>query len=307
MQQTTPAKREKPQGHVRTFLQRRPEFPYVAPSMALMVLLIGIPFLSVLLLSFTNYELAMPLDTLKWIGLRNYRKIFFGNNTLLYYSLGISVGMMAVATVIQMVLGFFCANLLNKDIRGKGVAIACLIVPIAFTPSIASQIWKLMLNADFGVVNYFLNKIFGTTVVWLGKEHALLSVLIVNIWIMTPFVTLTLYAGLRSLPMEPYESATIDGANSVQIFFRITLPMMKPIILLTLLFRSIDMLKMFDVPYVLTQGGPGNITEFIGLHIYRTGFGVTTLVGQASAISVVLILVVGVISQLLIHLLRQKD
>jgi len=286
---------------------KRPYSPYIAPAMIVMVLLVAVPFIAVVLLSFTNYELAMPAASFKWIGFRNYERLLFGANKLLYYSLGISLGSMVIATVFQMVLGFICASLLNQDIKFRGLAIACLLVPIAMTPSIASQIWKLMLNADSGVINYFLKNLFGTIVVWLNKDNSLLSVVLVNIWIMTPYVTLTLYAGLRSMPMEPYESAMIDGAKAWQVLIYITLPLLKPLILLTLLFRSIDMLKMFDIPFVLTQGGPGNITEFIGLHIYRTGFGVTTLVGRASAISVILILIVGAISLLLIRLMNRSE
>lgn len=287
--------------------KKRPYMPYIAPAMTVMIILVAIPFIAVLLLSFTNYELAMPMSTFKWIGLKNYNRLLFGANKLLYYSLGISVAIMALATITQMILGYFCASLLNKDIKGRAIAIACLLVPIAMTPSIASQIWKLMLNYDFGVINYFLEKIFGTKVVWLDKDHAFLSVLLVNIWSMTPYVTLTLYAGLRSLPMEPYESAMIDGANARQLLMYITLPLLKPLILLTMLFRSIDMLKMFDIPYVLTQGGPGSITEFIGLHIYRTGFGSKTQVGRASAISVILIILVGLICLLMIKLMNKKE
>ena len=295
------------EGRIRRFLSKYPHVPYTAPAMTAMIFLMAVPFVAVLLLSFTNYELAMPLSNFKWIGFRNYDRLLFGTNKLLYYSLGISMGMMVIATVFQMVLGFISASLLNQDIKFRGLAIACLLVPIAMTPSIASQVWKLMLNSEFGVINYFLKKIANTSVVWLDKDNSLLSVLLVNIWIMTPYVTLTLYAGLRSLPLEPYESAMIDGANRWQELWFITLPLLKPLILLTLLFRSIDMLKMFDIPYVLTQGGPGNITEFIGLHIYRTGFGVTTLVGRASAISVILILLVGGISVLLIRLMNRPE
>jgi multiple sugar transport system permease protein len=279
----------------------------VAPAMLIMGILIAIPIIAVVILSFSNYELAMPLDRVKWIGFRNYQRMFAGPNTVFYYSIGISLGMMAVATAFQMLLGFFCATLLNKDVKGKALAIACLIVPIAITPSIASQVWKLMFNANSGVVNYLLEKVFHTSVVWLDKDNALLSVLIVNIWLSTPYVTMIMYAGLRSLPMDPYESAIVDGANGWQLLTRITLPLLRPLILLTLLFRSIDMLKMFDIPYVLTQGGPGNRTEFIGLHIYRTGFGVNTFVGRASAISVVLILIVGCMSLLLIRMMRRRD
>ena len=285
----------------------RSHIPYVAPAMAIMIMLTGLPIIAVLALSFTNYELAIPLGQLRWIGLRNYERLFFGHNRVFYYSIAISIGMMVVATAFQMVLGFAAASLLNQNIRFKALVVACLIVPIAITPSIASQIWKLMLNAEFGVINFLLDRFFGTTVVWLGPDHAMLSVFIVNIWIMTPFVTLILYGGLTSLPLEPFESADIDGANAVQKLFRITLPMLKPLILLTILFRSIDMLRMFDIPFVLTHGGPGNITEFIGVHIWRIGFGVNSRIGQASAVSVVLLIIVSVISLVLIKLMGRKE
>jgi len=272
-----------------------------------MIMLVGIPFISLVTLSFTNYELAMLPENIRWIGFRNYERIFFSETTLLWFSLGISLGMTVVATIIQLVLGFICASLLNQDIRFKSVVIACLLVPVAMTPSIASQIWNLMLNSEFGVINYILYNLFGFTVVWLGPDYAMLSVLIATIWLMTPFVTLILYAGLRSLPLEPFESAKIDGANARQILFRITLPLLKPLILLTILFRSIDVMRMFDLPYVLTQGGPGHTTEFIGLHIFRIGFSVNRSVGRASAISVVLILIICAISLVLIKMMKRRD
>ena len=123
---------------------RRSHIPYVAPAMIIMILLAGLPIISVVVLSFTNYELAMPWSNVRWIGFRNYERLFFGHNRVFYYSLGISVGMTVVATAIQMVLGFIAASLLNQNIKFKALAVACLIVPIAITPSIASQIWKLM-------------------------------------------------------------------------------------------------------------------------------------------------------------------
>ena len=288
-------------------LGSKAHLPYVMPTMVVMTLLIGIPIISVFVVSLTNYQLAMNLDNFQFIGLRNYERLFFGANPIIYYSLAISLGMVVVCTAIQLVLGMASALLLNHDgIKFKGVIIACLIVPIVMTPSIASLIWKLMLNTEFGVINYFLDKLFGFSVVWLGADNALLSVLLVSIWNYTPFVTLIMYAGLRSLPKDPYEAALIDGASRFQVFFYVTLPMLKQLILITVMFRCIDMIRIFDTPFVLTQGGPGSITEFIGLFIYRTGFGVNTQVARAAAISVILLLIVSVISSLLIYAMRKK-
>ena len=280
--------------------------PYVMPTMILMALLAITPIIFVILISFTNYQLGTPFSDTKFIGLSNYIRLFDGTDSIFPYSVYISLFMMVAATSFQMVLGFINAMLLNQDFKFKGLALACLIVPIAMTPSIASQIWKLMYNSEFGVINYFVEMITGLQVVWLGKEFAILSVLIANIWMSTPFVTLILYAGLRTLPQEPFESAIIDGANRFELFYYVTLPLMKYLILLTLLLRSIDMMKMFDIPYVLTQGGPGSITQFLGLMIYDVGFGVSGMIGRASAISVILILIVSVMALFLINTMRKN-
>jgi multiple sugar transport system permease protein len=287
--------------------KKNQHLPYIMPTMLMMLIISIVPIVFVIAMSFTNFELGIPIEKVKFVGFRNYLRLFSGQDDVFYYSLLITMVMTLVATAIQMVLGFFCALLLNEDFKLKGLAIACFIVPIAMTPSISSQVWKLMYSSESGVINYFLNLLFGIKVVWLGPKFAFLAVLITNIWMSTPFVTLVMYAGLRSLPVEPYESAVIDGANSFQLFKWITLPLLKPLILLTLLFRLIDMFKMFDIPYVLTQGGPGDATEFLGLRIYRIGFGVTGLVGRASAISVILILIVVILSLILITTLKKNS
>ena len=175
------------------------------------------------------------------------------------------------------------------------------------TPSIAAQMWKLMLNAEYGIINHFLQLFFNTKVIWLSNDFAFWSILLVDIWQYTPFVSLIIYAGLRSIPHEPYESAAIDGANSWQVFTSITVPMMRKLIYLALLFRSIDSLKLFDTAFVLTQGGPANTTEFLSLHIYRMANAQNGLIGRAAAISLVLLVLVTVISRFLIKKQRREE
>jgi multiple sugar transport system permease protein len=280
------------------WLREHPQTPYIAPTAVIMVLLFILPILFVILISFTNYRLGMRADELQFLGASNYIRLFSGAESAFYYSLFISILFMLLATVCQMVLGMACAMLLNREFKLKGLVIACLVVPIVLTPSIASQIWKLMFNTEFGIVNFFLNTLFHLNPLWL-TDYAFPAVLIATVWQSTPFVTLMLYAGLRSLPDSPYESAIIEGASHVQLFIHITLPLMKRLILLCTLLRSIDMLKTFDIPYVLTQGGPGNATRFLGLIIYDTGFGERNFVARAAAVAVVLILVVSMMSMAL--------
>lgn len=283
------------------WLRKHPWAPYILPTAIVMILLFVIPILFVFFISLTNYKLGADFGNITFLGLSNFNRLFTGQESGFYFSLWLSVGFMFLGTALQLVFGMMCAMLLNHEFKFKGLVIACLVIPIAVTPSIISQIWKLIFNSEFGVFNYFLTSLGGEGIQWLSADHAFTSVLIATVWQYTPFVTLMMYAGLRSLPESPYESAMLDGANKWQLFRYITLPLMKNLIILCALMRSIDMLKTFDIPYVLTQGGPGNATKFLSLKIYDTGFGEQNFVGRASAMAVVLIIVVTLISLVLFH------
>ena len=279
--------------------------PYIVPTAIVMVLLFILPILFVIVISFTNYRLGMWPSDVRFLGFSNYIRLFTGAETAFYYSLVISIVFMLLATLSQMTIGMAFAMLINRDFKLKGAVIACLLLPIVMTPSIASQIWSVMLNAEFGVINFFMSSLFNIRPFWLS-DHAFLSVVIVTVWQFTPFVTLMLYAGLRSLPSTPYESAIIDGASRLQLFIHITLPLMKRLLLLCALLRSIDMLRTFDIPFVLTGGGPGYATRFLSLLIYDTGFGDRSLVGRAAAIAVVLIIVVSTMSLILFSQMKKS-
>jgi multiple sugar transport system permease protein len=199
------------------------------------------------------------------------------------------------------------ALLLNAwEFKLKALVVGILIIPLAMTPTIAGQMWKLMLNAEYGLVNYVLDGLFGARVAWLSSGCAFWSILIVDVWQFMPFVALILYAGLRSMPSEPYESAMIDGAGRVRMFLSITVPMMKNLIFLALLLRAVDALKLFDTAFVLTQGGPGNATEFLSLHVYRFVYATNGMIGRGAAVAVVLLALVSLVSNLLIRLQRRE-
>ncbi len=288
------------------WLKRNPHIPFVAPTIIIMLLLFVLPILFVFVISLTNYKLGATLGQIRFLGLDNYIRLINGTEAGFYHSIYISLLFTVLGTILQLVIGMACAIILNNEFKCKSLVVACLIVPIAMTPSIASQIWKLMFNQEFGIINYFFTNLFGTSISWLDADHAFLSVLIATVWQYTPFVTLMLYAGLRSLPESPYESAKLEGATTLQMFVHITLPMMKQLITLCALLRTIDMLKAFDIPYVLTQGGPGSATKFLGLMIYDTGFGESNFVGRAAAMAVVLIIVVSLLSLVLFHTMTKS-
>lgn len=274
---------------------------YILPAVLLLGLLTLIPTLALYFLSITNYELGASSFKIVWF--ENYWRLI--KSVEFRNSFSLSIYFSVLVTAIELVLGFFLAKLLDREMRFKSVVFACLIVPIAMTPSITGQIWKLMLNAEYGVLNFLLENSLGLKVVWLAPENALLSTMMVDIWQNTPFVALILYAGLRSLPIEPYEAALTDGASKWQVFRHITLPLLKPMILLALIFRLIDSLRTFDIPFSLTQGGPGSATEFLSLHVYRLGFAQTGWVGRASAAALVLMVLITVISMILLRIFRK--
>lgn len=290
------------------YFQEKQHIKYIAPAMTALVLLSVVPTLFVGIIGFTNYQLGWDFSRAKFVWFRNFMRLFKGDDPDFWHSVWISLAFMVFATGIEMVLGFIIASLLNAwEFSLKPVVIGILIIPLAMTPSIAAQMWKLMLNSEYGVINHFLTSLFGIKIIWLSKDMAFWSVLLVDLWQFTPFVTLIIYAGLRSMPAEPYESAAIDGASRVQMLWHITLPMLRKLLFLCILMRAIDSLKLFDTAFVLTQGGPGNATEFLSLHVFRLANAQVGLIGRAAAVAVVLLVVVGVVSHFLIKQQRKGD
>ena len=292
---------------INDYFKKRPHIKYIAPAMITLFVLSIVPTIFLVAVSFTNYHLGWDLSRAKFVAFDNYLRLFSGRDPDFWHAAYISLKFMTIATIIQMILGFSIAILLNeKEFKLKPLVVGILIIPLAMTPTIAGQMWKLMFNAEYGLINYILGGLFGMKIAWLSADMAFWSIMIVDIWQFTPFVALILYSGLRSMPDEPYESAMIDGAGKVRSFFFITVPMMRSLILLALLMRAVDSLKLFDTAFVLTQGGPGNATEFLSLHVYRMVNAQNGLIGRGAAVAMVLLVIVTVVSNILIRLQRKE-
>ena len=285
----------------------QPAALFVAPAIGVMLLLSIVPTLFLFAIAFTNYELGTPLSELEFVGIKNFVWLFSGSNPDFYHSVFVSLFFMFAVSATEITLGLAIALLLHSiEFWGKAVVLGILVIPQAMTPSIAAQMWKLMLNAEYGIINRFLKYFFDSPVIWLGDgKMALLSIMIVDIWQYTPFVLLILYAGLRSLPNDPYEAAMIAGANKGQIFCHITLPMLKKLVYLAFLFRMVDALKLFDTVFVLTQGGPGRATELLSMHIFRLANAQNGLIGKASAVALVLLCLVTLLGQGFARMMRK--
>ena len=261
---------------------------YIWPSLIYLGVVLLIPLLFSVVASFTKWEL-MPPSGVKFIGLDNYIKLF--QNAEARASAVVTLKYLLFSVSLQMILGFLIAAFLNVDFRGCKFVRVVVLLPMMLSPTIIALAWKLILNYDRGVLNYLLTEILGqgAAQVWLGKDWAFRTLIFVEVWSNTPFVVMMILAGLQAIPTDVMEAAAIDGASRVQRTFRIVIPMMRHIILVALIFRTTFALRDFPLPWVLTAGGPANLTNIFGIELYKQAFKYYHL-GYSSALSWILIL-----------------
>ncbi len=262
--------------------KKRNWLPLIMTSPATLAM-VGIlyPFGIAVYYSFTNYRIVSP--TYRFVGLRNYARMFADPD--FWEALGNTLLFAVSALVVEMVLGFLIALLLNRQVKGVGVMRSMLLLPLMLPPVISGMMWKTMLASTSGPVNYLLG--LGTFAWFANVWSARLAIIIIEVWSSTPFVALVLLSGLQSLPKEPFEAAQVDGAHSWFILRRLMLPMLQPFILIVLLFRVVDVMKLFDIIFATTLGGPMIVTTTIPIMAYKEVFISYNL---GSAIAKVLIL-----------------
>ncbi|MCB1431690.1 MAG: sugar ABC transporter permease [Alphaproteobacteria bacterium] len=257
-----------------------------APTIALLLLVIFFPVFWALFTSVHDYTLINPsFDT--FTGAGNYQAAI--EDKEFRHSLLLTCGFVFGVVVFEFLLGFIVALMLNTVERGKAIYYGILLCPLLMNPVIVGLIWRMFLHPSLGIVNYLLSVVSIAPVNWLGSTKvAFWTLVMVDIWHQVSFMIVLLLAGLAALPREPYEAARVDGASMFQSFFHITLPLMWPVIAVTLLIRMIFAVKTYDLVYIMTRGGPGVSTDLVSYFIYRTAF-VSLNVGEASAMSVILL------------------
>ena len=276
---------------------------FLLPAMIVLFIIVIVPMIFLWYVGFTDYDLGKGWDQRQTVGFSNYVRLFSGEDRDFWPAVLTTLIFLASTVTLEFIIGLGVAMLFNRKIAAKAVWMAFLIIPLTITPAVIGLMWKLMYNTEYGVLNFLLNFI-SAKVNWLGPQSALLSIIIVDVWQWAPFVALMLYAGLQAISTEPYESAVIDGASSLQIFRFITLPLLKPMIIVALLLRSIDALRIFDTVYVLTKGGPGNLTELLSLHVYRVGFEHTGWIGRSSSVAIVLLILATIITTIFMRVVN---
>lgn len=276
----------------------------LAPTLLILGITGLLPFFYVIYVGFHDWNVfATTGMTFSWAN--NYRRLVFDNDFLL--SLWYTAEFTLWAVGSELVLGFVLAQTLTRDFWGKTLFRTVHSLPLMVAPIAVGAVWRLLNIPGFGPVPYYLDKWFDYQYqIGSSATQAFVTTVLMDIWHWTPFVTLTMLAGLTTLPKEPMEQALVDGANRWQIFRHLTLPMMMPVILTTLFIRIMDALRIVDEVYMLTGGGPGAATRYIGLHIYRVVFPKTDY-GYGSAMSLLTLYLTTVLCWLLFVGLAQNS
>ncbi|HEY7220108.1 MAG TPA: sugar ABC transporter permease [Candidatus Binatia bacterium] len=279
-----------------------PVWRFLVPSFIFVGVFSLYPILESFRLSLYRMILTLPWLGQKFVGWENYRDLI--TDPVARSSLTTSLLFVAVTTPTEVLLGFAVALVLNESFRGRGWRRAVVLIPWAVPTVVSSQMWRFIFNDRYGLFNYVL---FGdaTQFYWAPLAEpglALLSIMVADIWKTTAFAALIILAGLQVIPGELYEAASVDGAGAWQKFRHITLPMVKPALLLALLFRTIDALKVFDLVFVMTQGGPADTTNLLQFYGYKKSFA-EGMLGYGSAIAVVVFLLSLLLSVVYIRLL----
>jgi multiple sugar transport system permease protein len=277
---------------------REHPLPFFAPALVLLATVTAYPIGYLVWLSLQRRSLIFA-DLSGFTGIGNYTRLL--TDPRFWNALYNTVYFTAVSVAVELVLGLGMALLLSRPAAGRGLLRALMLIPWVIPSVVSARMWEWMFNVDYGVLNYLL----GARIDWLGSPRwAIHAAIITDVWKMTPFVALLLLAGLQGIPADLYRAARVDGAGAWLIFRRITLPLLTPLILVVLIFRTIDAFRVFDAIYVLTGGGPGNSTETLSIYAYKVLFQ-TLQFGYGATLSMTVFVCVAAVTAVYARLLRR--
>jgi multiple sugar transport system permease protein len=284
--------------------RRRAAVLLIGPALLVLVGVFVYPFLYALYISFTEWTLGQQLNP-TWTGLANYVSLFGDGRFLnaIYRSAVFVTG----AVSIELVLGFALALLFNKHLPAFGVFRTLAVLPVMVMPVATGLVWFYILNFQYGPLNVLLRVFDLPPQNWLpNPTWAMGALILADVWQWTPFVMIVLVAGLRSLPEYVYEAAALDGLGPVETFFKITLPLLRPVILIVLLLRFMDAFKLMDLVFMLTKGGPAGRTETLSYYIYVMGLQLFR-VGLAAAASILFLIFISIVTQIFVRYMYREQ
>jgi len=289
-------------GTLGRWAHRRARWIFPAPAVLLVATIIAYPVAYTLWMSLHEWAISAVTPP-RFIGLANYGKILLGDPDFRGAAL-VTVYFTALAVAIETILGVAMALLFNREFWGRGLLRTLAILPMVATPVAIGLVFVMMYHPTLGVANYLVSLTGLTPFKWTYSSQTVLYALaLVDVWQWTPLIMLIALAGLAALPREPYEAAHIDGASALQAFWHITLPLLRPAIVVAVLFRGIDALKTFDIIFIMTQGGPANASQTINILLFNQAFSYFNM-GYASSMAVLLFAIVMGASLLLIKVRR---
>jgi len=278
----------------------------VFPSFLIIASVVFYPIIRTMWLSFTSYSLAYPWRT-QFIGLKNYIDFFTSFN--FWATIGRTAYFTVISSGIEIILGIAIAYLINLHLKGWKILRTIVIIPWAVPTVVNAIMWKWIYNAEYGALNGLLQSlnIIDKYQTWLSKPWTAMNlVILADVWKCTPFVVLIISASLATISEDLYEAADIDGASGIQVFSYITLPLLKPAVMVALVIRTVEAFKAFDIIYVLTRGGPANGTQIISYKAYLESFSFLNM-GRGSAISFIVSIFILILSLVYIRILYTED
>jgi multiple sugar transport system permease protein len=275
---------------------------FIIPTIVFLIIINIFPLLYSLILSFADYS-AVSGKPPKWIGIQNYRELL--HDPYVWESLYLTLKYVIISVSGQLVVGFGVALLLNRKIPGKGLLTTLLLLPMMMSMAIVGLFWKLLYSPSWGIINYLLGL---GKFVWISNpDMALYAIAITDIWMWSPFVMLLSLAGLSAIPQHLYEAAAIDRASRWFTFRRITLPLVTPLLLIAVIFRTMEAFKTFDLAFIMTGGGPGTATELIAIKLYNLAFP-QWQTGKSCALAyILLIMIIGISNIYIKYLNKAKE
>jgi multiple sugar transport system permease protein len=273
---------------------------FLLPLFAFLIIFIVVPSIGSFVNSLTRDVGFLPV---KFESFRNYAAVL--SDPAFRQSVRFTLLFIVVSVPLELCLGLIFALVLDADVPFRGLLRACVLIPWAIPVTVSSRAWELIYNYNYGLANYLFMTLHlsSAPVNWLGTQYgAFIAVVIVDAWKTTPFVAVILLSGLQAIPAELYDQARIDRAGFLQAFRFITLPLLKPVIITAVLFRTIDALRVFDTVFVLTRGGPGGATTSVSLYAYK--YFLSGDFGYGSAISIILFLIALVLAVFYVRIAR---
>jgi multiple sugar transport system permease protein len=287
--------------------KRRVPILFVLPAAITLLAITVFPLIYELRLAFMRWELTTSAPA-QFVGLQNFGKALFRDERF-WNSMGVTMRLIVFGTSIQLVAGTGLALLLNRLRRSRTVLVSLFLIPVMIAPVVAGFQFRMIYHDQFGPLNYIIELVTGGRwggLAWIADPKvALFAVMFTDIWQWTPFLMLIVLAGLQSISPEMYEAAEVDGASRSQTFGRVTLPLILPVMVIGILIRAMDSFKLFDIIYLVTGGGPGDVTETISFYTYLQGFKFFS-VGYTAAMAFLQLIVITIIAQVFVRFQKRQ-